>query len=114
RVPVFAEPVHLLPKAVHRGLPRQVAKIGQVGVDMISLGAPAPGFDRAAAWDPDRRVRLLYRPGPDVDIALLVEAAVEGKRVLLRPCAQYEIVRLVIPLAQHARVLAVSKTGVHR
>ena len=114
RVSVLAEPVHLVPEAVHRRLAGLVAEIGQVGVDVVHLGAPVPGLDRAAARDPDRRVRLLHRPRPDVDIALLVEAAVEGKGVLLGPGPHYQVVRLVVALAQHARVLAIGKTGVHR
>jgi len=73
-----------------------------------------PGLDRAATRDPDRRMRLLHRPRPDVDIALLVEAAVERKGVLFGPGPHYQVVRLVVPLAQHARVLAIGETGVHR
>src|SRR5204862_4859996 len=77
------------------------------------LRAPLPGLDRAAARNPDRRMRLLDGPRPDVDIALLVEAAVERKGVLLGPGPHYEIVRLVVAFAQHARVLAIGETGVH-
>src|SRR5271166_5620994 len=58
-------------------------------------------------------MRLLHRPRPDVDVALLVEAAVERKGVLFGPRPQNEIMRLVISLAQHARVLAVGVAGVH-
>src|SRR5205085_10648193 len=78
RVPVLAEPVHLLPEPVHRRLPGLVAVIRQVAVDVVHFGAPPPGLDRAAARDPDRRPRLLHRARPDIDVALLVEAAVEG------------------------------------
>src|SRR5208282_1839235 len=99
RVPVLAEPVHLLPEAVHCHLPGLIAEIGQVGVDVIHLRAPAPGFDRAAARDPDRRMRLLHWARPDIDIALLVEAPVEGEGVLLGPRSQHEIMRLVIAVA---------------
>src|SRR6266481_3715864 len=101
RIPVLAEPVHLLPEAAHCRLAGLVAVIGQIAVDIIHLGAPLPSLDRAAARDPDRRVRLLHRPRPDVDITLLVEAAVEGKGVLFGPRPQYEIVRFVVTLAQH-------------
>jgi len=59
RVPVFAEPVHLLPEPAHRRLTRLVAEIGQIGVNVVHLRAPAPGLDRAAARNPDRRMRLL-------------------------------------------------------
>src|SRR3712207_7218400 len=55
------------------------------------------------------RVRLLHRPGPDVDVALLVEAAVEGEGVLLRPGADDQVVRLQVALAELGRVLARSE-----
>ena len=57
---------------------------------------------------------VLDRPRPDVDVTLLVEAAIEGERVLLRPGALHEIMRLEIALPQQARVLAVGIAGVHR
>jgi hypothetical protein len=59
-------------------------------------------------------MRLLHWARPDVDIALLIEAAIESEGILLGPCPHDEIMRLVIALAQHARVLAIGKTGVHR
>src|SRR3954463_14747388 len=77
RIAVLAEPVHFGPEPVHRRLSGLVAVIGQVAIDMVHLGAPTPGLDRAAARYPDRRARLLHRTRPDIDIALLVEAAVE-------------------------------------
>ncbi len=55
RVPVLAEPRHLVPETLHRRAPVLVPEIGQIGVDIIHLGAPLPGLDRAAARDPDRR-----------------------------------------------------------
>ncbi len=84
-----------------------VAVVGEVAVHVVHLRAPAPGLDRAAAGNPDRRMRLLDRPRPDVDVALLVVAAVEGEGVLLGPGLHDEVVRLVVALAQLARVLAV-------
>ena len=59
-------------------------------------------------------MRLLDRPRPDVDVALLVEAAVEGERLLLGPGAQHEVVGLVVAVAQLARVGAVGIGRVHR
>ena len=66
--------------------PGLVAEVGEVGVDVVELRAPLPGLDRAAARDPDRRVRLLDRPRPRVDVAELVEASVprEGRRLAPR------------------------------
>src|SRR6202043_102283 len=79
RIQILAEPLHLLPEALHRGGAVLEAEIRKVRVDVIHLRAPLPGLDRAAAWDPHRRVRPLYRARPDVDVALLVVAAVERK-----------------------------------
>ena len=95
RIAVLAEPVHLGPEPVHRRLADLVAVVGQIAVDVVHLGAPLPGLDRAAAGNPDRRMRLLHRARPDVDVALLVEAAVEGEGVLLGPGAHHQVVRLV-------------------
>src|SRR5262249_19034396 len=84
-VRVLAEPRHLLPEAVHGGAAGFVAEVGQIRVDVVLGGAPLPRLDRAAAGDPDRRVRVLDRPRPDVDVALLIEAAVEREGVALGP-----------------------------
>src|SRR5207245_2915075 len=58
RVPVLAEPRHLVPEALHRGAAVLEAEIGEVGVDIVHLCAPLPGLDRAPARDPHRRMRL--------------------------------------------------------
>src|ERR1700730_2997566 len=84
-VAILTDPRHFFPETVHRRLAYLVAVVGQVTVDVVHLGAPAPGLDRAAAGDPDRRVRILHRSRPDVDVALLIVAAVEGEGVLLGP-----------------------------
>src|SRR6185437_7114014 len=68
-IAVLAKPLHLAPEAHHRLAPGLVAEIGEIAVDIVHLGAPLPGLDRAAARDPDRRVRLLQRMRPDVDVA---------------------------------------------
>src|SRR6185312_16844112 len=81
---------------------------------VVHLGAPLPCLDRAATWYPDWRVRPLNGTRPDVDIALLVIAAVERERLRLRPGFKQKVVRLEIPLPQLARVLAVGETIVHR
>ena len=114
RVHVLAELLHLVPEPGHRRLPGFVAVIDEIAVDVVHLGAPLPGLDRPAAGDPDRRMRALDRARPDVDVALLVEAAVEGEGVLLGPGLDDQVVRLVIALAQHRRVLAIGVAGVHR
>src|SRR5262249_42315452 len=50
----------------------------------------------ALRWDPDRRMRLLQRPRPEVDIVELVMPAVVAERPDLGPGAQNKLVRLVI------------------
>src|SRR5262249_5192432 len=67
RVPVLAEPGHLVPEPGHCRLAVLVAEIRQVGVDVVHLRTPLPGLDRAAAGNPHRRVRLLNGARPDVD-----------------------------------------------
>src|SRR6202035_2380251 len=57
---------------------------------------------------------LLNRARPDVDVALLVEAAVERESVGRGPRLYHEVVRLVIALAQGRWVLTVGVAGVHR
>src|SRR6185503_13165859 len=84
-IALLAEPVHFGPETIHRGAAGLVAVVRQIAVDVIHLGAPAPRLDRAAAGHPDRRMRILHRPRPDVHIPLLIEAAVESERVFLGP-----------------------------
>ena len=114
RIAVLAQPRHLVPEPVHRGMASLVAVVAQVAVDVVHLGAPLPGLDRAAARYPDRRMRPLDGARPDVHVALLVEAAVEREGVAFRPCLHHQIVRLVVAVAQHGRVLAIGVARVHR
>ena len=114
RVAVLAETGHLAPETVHGFLAVLVAEIGQIRVDVVHLGAPLPCLDRAAAGDPHGRVGLLHRARPDVDVALLVIAAVEGERILLGPGAHHEVVCFQVAFAQHGGVLAIAIRRVHR
>src|SRR6202022_548542 len=85
-IAVLAELGHLVPEALHGREPGLVAVIREIAVDVVHLRAPSPRLDRAAARGPDRRMRVvLDRPRPDVDVALLVVAAVEGEGGLLGP-----------------------------
>ena len=59
-------------------------------------------------------MRALHRARPDVDVALLVVAAVERERVRVLPGLHHQVVRLVVALAQLRRVLAVGEAVVHR
>ena len=102
RIAILPKAVHFRPEPVHRGAAGLVAVVGQVAVDVVHFGAPTPGFDRSAAWHPDWRMRVLHRARPDVHVALLVEAAIEGEGVLLGPGAHHQVMRFVIALAQLA------------
>src|SRR5262249_43002953 len=114
RVAILAKPRHLVPEAIHGGASCLIAEIRQVAVDVVHGGAPLPGLDRAPAGNPHRRVRGLDRAWPNVDVALLIEPAVEREGVSLRPGAHHEVVGLVVALAPHARGLTVGEAGVHR
>ena len=59
-------------------------------------------------------MRALHRARPDVDIALLIVAAVEREGVLLLPGLHHQVVRFVVAVAQLAGVLAVGEAVVHR
>ncbi len=103
-----------LPEAFHELLAAQVAAEAEVAVVVVVLGAEVPGLDRAAAGDPDRRVRLLDRLRPGVHVAQLEVLAVPGEGVLLRPGAQDQVVRLLVLVAQRGRVGSVGVVVVHR
>ena len=59
-------------------------------------------------------MRALHRARPDVDVALLVVAAVEREGVRMLPGLHHQVVRLVVALAKLRRVLAVGEAVVHR
>ena len=114
-IAVLAELLHLVPEALHRREAGLVAVVREIAVDVVHLGAPAPRLDRATARDPDRRMRLVLDGArPDVDVALLVVAAVESERVLLGPGPFHEVMCFEVALAQQARVLAIGVAGIHR
>src|SRR5581483_3549535 len=77
-IAVLAELGHLVPEALHGPQSGLVAVVGEIAVDVVHLRAPLPRLDGSATRDPNRRMWLLDGPRPDVYIALLVEATVEG------------------------------------
>ena len=93
----LAQPV---PEALHQGFAANVAIEGEVGVVVAHLGAEVPRLDGAAAGNPDRRVRLLDRARPDVDVADLVVFAVPAEDVGVFPGAADEVVVLAVLVAQ--------------
>ena len=68
----------------------------QIGVFALGGGTPFDRLGAALRRDPDRRMRLLQRPRPEVDVVELVMPAVVAERPDLGPRAQNELVRLVI------------------
>src|SRR5690606_32608886 len=102
RIPILPEAVHFLPETLHHPEAGFVPVVGQVAIDVVHLRTPTPRLDRAATRNPDRRMRIvLDRTWPDIDVALLVEAAVEGECFLLLPSLHDEVMGFEIALAQH-------------
>ncbi len=64
------------------------------------LGREADRLRAALRRQPDRRMRLLQRPRPDVGVAHAEMVAFERERTGLRPGAQDQVVRLVEALAR--------------
>src|SRR6185437_10540580 len=91
-----------------------VAEIGKVRVEEVVIDAPIPGLDATAARNPNRRMRLLDRPRPDINVAELRVFAVESERLGLGPGAQHELAALVIFIAQGRRRFAIGIDGVER
>src|SRR5262249_18312481 len=85
RGPILPEARYLVPNAVHGGASGLIAEIGQIGIDVILGGTPLPGLDRAATGNPHGRMRRLDRTRPDIDVALLIEATVEGEGFAFGP-----------------------------
>lgn len=77
------------------------------------LGAPLPGFDGAAAGDPDGRVWLLDGSGPDVDVSELVVSAVVGEHLGTCPGLGDEVGGFVVLVAEVCGVGAVAEAVVH-
>ena len=114
RVAVAPGAIDRFPIAPHDVRSRLVAEVAQESVHVVVLGDPLPGFHAAAAGDPDGRMRLLDRPRPDVDVAQLVELAVEGERLRLGPRLDDQVVSFAVLVAQRDRGLAVGEIRVHR
>ena len=103
-----------VPVAVEQPLAGEVPAEGEVRVVVVVVEAEVPRLDRAAARDVDRRVRLLDRLRPAVDVAQLVVLAVEGERLVGRPRPHDQVVGLGVLVAGQRRDLAVAEVGVHR
>src|SRR4030095_9465323 len=114
RVRIFAERRHSLPVTVEHLLRALVTAEGEIAVVVTALGAEVPGLDRAESRNPDRRMRLLDRLRPDVDVTQLGVFAVPGEWFALGPRLDYQVVRFAILVAYRHRVLPVTVIGVHR
>ena len=106
--------VHHVPVAVHHGGGGTGARVGEEAVADIVLGGEVEGADAARAGHPDRRVRLLHRPWPEVDLAELEVLPVPREDFLRLPRLQHELEGLAIPLAVLHRGDAVGEVDVHR
>src|SRR6266536_4196040 len=77
---------------------------GQDHIGKAPLGDPVDRLLRARPRDPDGRMRLLKRLGPDVDIAELKVLTLPGERAWLRPRLDDQLVRLAETLARVGRI----------
>src|SRR5262245_63650595 len=105
-VRLLAERGHSLPVTVEHLLRLLVAAEREIAVVVAPLCAEVPGLYRAESGDPDRRVRLLDRLRPDVDVAQLGVFSVPGERLALAPCLDDQVVRFGVLVADCHRVLA--------
>ena len=103
-----------IPVPVEQLLAGEVPAERQVRVVVVVVETEVPRLDRAAARDVHRRVRLLDRLGPAVDVAQLVVLAVERERLVLGPRPHDQLVGLGVLVAGQRRDLAVTEVGVHR
>ena len=103
----------LVPVPVHQLLGVEVPGEGEVRVVVVVVEAEVPRLDGAAARDVDRRMRLLDRLRPAVDVAQLVVLPVEGERLVGRPRPHDEVVRLGVLVTRQGRDLPVAEVRVH-
>ena len=97
--PVMRAP---LPVAVDHLLGALVSGEREIAVVVLVLGAEVPRLDRAEPGNPNRRMRLLNRLRPQVNVAQLGVLAVEGERLALLPGFDDQVVRFVIFVAQRS------------
>ena len=71
---------------------------GEHDVGVAALGGPGDGALADRAGDPDRRVRLLQRAGPGIDVAVVVVLALPAEGAGLGPGFDDEVVRLLVAL----------------
>ena len=102
------------PVAIHHALPGLVAAEAQIAVRVIVVGGELPGFHRSAAGQPHRRMRLLKRLRPGIDVAQLGEFAVERKRSRLGPRLHDQVMCLVVARPHLSRRCPVIADGVRR
>ena len=111
---VGAELGHALPIGLHQRVGAHIAVVAEIRIRIGIFDAEIVGLDRAAAGDVDRRMRLLQGLRPDIDVAQLGIAAVEGERRVLVPRPHDQLMRLGIFLARQRRNLSVGVVRVHR
>ena len=79
-------------------------KVGDSHVRVVPSGAELHRLQAARARNPDRRVRLLQRARPRIDVAHAVVLAAEGERPRSGPRLDDQIVRFVELLARIGRI----------
>ena len=111
---LFAQLRHSIPVAVEHLSRSLVTAEGQIAVVVAKLGAKVPRLNRTGAWNPDRRVRLLYGLRPQVDVAQLGVLSIPRKRLAGLPCLEDQIVRFAVLVAKRDRVLPITEVDIHR
>src|SRR5206468_5177982 len=94
---------------------RQLAtEVAEKAVAVVVLDSEVPGAKAPAAGHPDRRMRLLHGPRPEVDHGQLSVLAVPGEDLAGLPGFEDQVVGLVVALTLLDRRYAVAEVGVHR
>ena len=114
RIVIHAGLFDRVPVTVHQYLRVLMTHEAQVAVGVIVVGRELPRLNRSAAREPNRRMRLLQRLRPRVDVAQLVESSVERERPGPRPRLLDQIMRLVISRPHLGRRNSVTAGGIHR
>src|SRR3954470_16190634 len=95
RVDLLALGLAHLPEAVEdAGTAHPDAEPREEHERRVLLEDPVHRRGRAAAGEPQRWVRILHGPGPQVDVGVLGETPVEGERLVRSPRAAQQVVAL--------------------
>ena len=76
----------------------------QVDVFAVGMGGPFQGLDASHGGAPDRRMRLLVGPRPQVHIFEVIVLALERERPRLAPRPHHQVVSLLVALQRMDRI----------